>query len=126
MEFELKFIVASVSAPGRAGSTVVRGLPDGNGTQPEVWIRNEQVADLGITEGSMLAFVKATPKGKKQTSWVSEANGFKEVVDLKNARQTYNVSGGIAHKEATNDSLTLVGEFLAGRATVSVLPVIAL
>jgi hypothetical protein len=126
MEFELKFIVASVSAPGRAGSTVVRGLPDGNGTQAEVWIRNEQVADLGVVEGSMLAFVKATPKGKKQTSWVSEANGFKEVIDLRHARQTYNVSGGIAHKEATKDSLALVEEFQMGRGSVSVLPVISL
>jgi hypothetical protein len=125
MEFELKFIVASVSKPGSAGSTIVRGLPDGNGVQAEVWIRNEQVKELGIEPGSALGFVKAAPKGKKQTSWVSEANGFKEVIDLKHPRQTYVVANGIAHQAASKESLALVDEFEMNRSSaVSVLPVI--
>jgi hypothetical protein len=125
MEFELKFIVASVSKPGRAGSTIVRGLPDGNGVQAEVWIRNEQVKELGVEPGSALGFVKAVTKGKKQTSWVSEENGFKEVIDLKYPRQTYVVANGIAHQAASKESLALVDEFEMNRSTaVSVLPVI--
>lgn len=130
MEFQLKFIVATISSPGSAGSTVVRGLPDGNGTMAEVWIRNEQVADFGddggaLKEGDMLAFVKATPKGKKVTAWFNKETG--EMVDLKNARQTYTVANGVARVAATADSLRMVEEFAAGRSTAAVLlPVIRL
>jgi hypothetical protein len=124
VEFQLKFIVATISSPGSAGSTAVRGLPDGNGTMAEVWIRNEQVADFGddggaLKGGDMLAFVKATPKGKKTTAWFNKETN--EMVDLKNPRQTYIVANGVRRVKATADSLRMVEEFEAGRSTAAVL-----
>jgi len=152
VEFQLKFIVAKIATPGRAGSTMITGLPDGNGVQPQIWMPNIHIAkwvadetvagagrwvhtDFGdgqgvLSEGDMLGFVAATPTGKKQTTWTvtdRSAANFGEVLDLKNPRQLFKAdrAAGIKRVLRTKDSIAMVDEFSAGRETVARFTIIA-
>jgi len=152
VEFQLMFIVAKIATPGRSGSTMISGLPDGNGVQPQVWMPNIHIAkwvadeslagkgrwvhnDFGdgqgvLSEGDMLGFVVATPSGAKQTTWTvadKSAQNFGEVLDLKNPRQLYKAdrAAGIKRVLRTADSIGMVEEFNAGRETVARFTILA-
>jgi len=152
VEFQLKFIVAKIATPGSKGSTMVSGLPDGNGVQPQIWMPNNHIAkwvvdesldeggkwvhiDFGdgkgvLSEGDMLGFAVATPIGKKQTTWTvtdRSAANFGEVIDLKNPRQLFKADreAGIKRVMRTKDSIAMVDEFSAGRETVARFTILA-
>lgn len=152
MDFMLKFIVAKIATPGKGGSTMISGLPDGNGVQPQVWMPNIHIAkwvadeslagkgrwvhtDFGdgqgvLSEGDMLGFVVANPSGAKQTSWTvtdKSAPNFGEVLDLKNPRQLYKAdrAAGIKRVLRTTESVAMVDEFNAGRETVARFTILA-